>query len=254
MVKKQPIRSPGIVRGGYYISPDKSRAVKIPTRFEDDTQRDIFYDKVPDLCPICHKGIDVRTILAYRSAINIDDAQVIFQCPCQDCLKFFIGYYRGNPREDYYYLDGMKPVIPEDREFGNIIMSISPQFAKIFNEASYAEQMNLFSICGIGYRKALEFLIKDYVIGLMTTEGKQNIREEYLGDVIKNHIDHQPIKDNAERAVWLGNDESHYVRIWDDKDLHDLKNLIELTVKWIELVKMSQNYKYQMPQGKKIKK
>ena len=34
-------------------------------------------------------------------------------------------------------------------------------------------------------------------------------------------------------ATWLGKDETHYVRIWNDKDIEDLKMLMQLTVYWI---------------------
>lgn len=36
--------------------------------------------------------------------------------------------------------------------------------------------------------------------------------------------------------MWLGNDETHYVRRWEEKDLSDLKRLISMTVSWIDLV------------------
>ena len=44
------------------------------------------------------------------------------------------------------------------------------------------------------------------------------------------------------RAVWLGNDETHYVRKWEDKDISDLKRLIKLTVNWIENNLLTQDY------------
>ncbi len=228
--------------------------MELKTRFDDNNERKVSYTKIPNECPICHRGIDVRIIEVYRKDILANVAQIVFQCPYQDCLRFFIGYYRINPH-DYYDLVGVLPILPEERQFSDIIKSISPLFVNIYNESSYAEQLDLQNICGVGYRKALEFLIKDYAISLATTETqKQCIKEEYLGDVIKDYIDYESIKENAERAAWLGNDETHYVRLWGDKELSDLKNLIELTITWIDLVKMSQKYKEQMPQGKKIKK
>lgn len=42
------------------------------------------------------------------------------------------------------------------------------------------------------------------------------------------------IKNVAKRAAWLGNDETHYVRKWASKDVTNLKQLIELVVRWIE--------------------
>ncbi len=41
------------------------------------------------------------------------------------------------------------------------------------------------------------------------------------------------VRQCAERAIWLGNDETHYERRWMGKDLQDLKVLTKLTVNWI---------------------
>jgi hypothetical protein len=49
----------------------------------------------------------------------------------------------------------------------------------------------------------------------------------------------------------LGNDETHYVRKWEDKDLTDLKTVIELTLHWIEMAEMTDSVMNDMPEGKK---
>lgn len=48
-------------------------------------------------------------------------------------------------------------------------------------------------------------------------------------------IDNPKIKEIAKRATWLGNDETHYFRKWEDKDLNDLKKLIEIVVYFISM-------------------
>jgi len=55
-----------------------------------------------------------------------------------------------------------------------------------------------------------------------------------LGNVIKEYIEDQFVQQLAERAVWLGNDETHYERKWNRKDIHDLKELVRLTMNAIE--------------------
>ena len=54
----------------------------------------------------------------------------------------------------------------------------------------------------------------------------------------------------AKRALWLGNDETHYLRKWEDKDLTDLRKLIDLTIHWIEMEKLSEEYIEDMPDKK----
>ena len=124
---------------------------------------------------------------------------------------------------------------PKKKEFSDIINSISSQFVSIYNQAYFAEQINLDQICGVGYRKSLEFLIKDYLISKETEKQvKENIRKKFLNNCIQDHVQNDNIKNVAKRAVWLGNDETHYVRVWANKDVKNLKQLIDLTVRWIE--------------------
>ena len=124
---------------------------------------------------------------------------------------------------------------PSYREFSETINNISPSFTKIYNQSFCAEQLSLDQICGVGYRKALEFLIKDYLMnGLEDETRKENIKKKFLSNCIQEDVSDERIKSVARRAVWLGNDETHYVRIWEDKDVSDLKKLIDLTVRWIE--------------------
>jgi hypothetical protein len=59
------------------------------------------------------------------------------------------------------------------------------------------------------------------------------------------------VKQMARRAAWLGNDETHYSRKWEDKDLHDLKKVLELTMDWISMEELTKSVIAEMPEGKK---
>lgn len=59
------------------------------------------------------------------------------------------------------------------------------------------------------------------------------IKRTLLGPLIKDRVNDANVKRCAERAVWLGNDETHYERKWQGKDIGDLKKLIVLTVNWV---------------------
>jgi hypothetical protein len=69
-----------------------------------------------------------------------------------------------------------------------------------------------------------------------------------LANCIATCIDDDKIKQMAKRAAWLGNDETHYVRKWADKDLNDLKNLISLTRHWIEMDQLTKDFVKDMPE------
>ena len=67
-----------------------------------------------------------------------------------------------------------------------------------------------------------------------------------LYNCIINYIDDPMTQSVAKRATWLGNDETHYLRKWEDKDIKDLKTLLQLTMNSIENQLLVQSYESEM--------
>ena len=174
-------------------------------------------------CPFCHSIIVPNYLFV--------DRDVLFaSCPNEDCRNHFaLCLEKGK------YTKVVPNAIPKCRSFSEIVNALSANFVTIYNQAYHAEQARLDQICGVGYRKALEFLIKDYLISKESDQQTiENIKKKFLGNCIQENVQNDNIKEVAKRAVWLGNDETHYVRVWEDKDVQYLKKLIDLTVRWIE--------------------
>jgi hypothetical protein len=228
---------------------------QITVLYNDTSQRSINLTFVPDECPLCHRGTDPHTYFAYcdKNKWTKDDClQVLYRCTWEDCQGLFITYYsaQNNNCDNFPNFNYSKPAHKKDRTFSKTIQDISPSFITIYNQANSAEQDGLMEICGVGYRKAIEFLIKDYLIGLNNSD-KEKIEEMRLGTCIEEKLDNLNIKAMAKRATWLGNDETHYRRKWVNKDLTDLKRLIDATISWIELVKLTEDTQSNMPDNKK---
>ena len=99
-------------------------------------------------CPFCHALVNPKYICLH-------DQSLFAVCPNSDCNKHFIltSDYTGSCFEE------VEPnSIPGKRVFSNTIRKVSPDFEKIYNQAYHAEQIHLDQICGVGFRKALEFL------------------------------------------------------------------------------------------------
>jgi hypothetical protein len=200
------------------------------------------YDCDPDTCPICHAHLAPKRITATISQDESGERlQIVFRCTRRTCDNLFIAIYRVAKPGAQYTLAKLTPMTPQEESFSDLIKGVSPSFVKIYNQAIAAESLELDQISGIGLRKALEFLIKDFAIKQRPTD-EELIKKSFLGTVIKEHIDDVRLKSVAERATWLGNDETHYVRKWIDKDITDLKTLIKLSVNWIENVLLSEHY------------
>jgi len=220
--------------------------------YRDDQNRtgSCSISSTPDTCPICGQGIEPVFRHAFkRGSVTDESLELVFRCPKQRCDHLFVAYYHpvrpGVSMGDYFVLSGSRlPLKLEYKEFSDIIKNISKQFDRIYNQAMLAEENGLDQICGPGYRRALEFLVKDYLIAQSPHE-ESKMKEMWLGNAMQK-INNENIKICAQRAVWLGNDETHYVRIWEDKDIENLKGLIGLVVSWIESEEKTKKYKEEM--------
>ncbi|MBB1059276.1 DUF4145 domain-containing protein [Marilutibacter spongiae] len=210
-------------------------------------------DHFPDVCPQCHHAIEPKyemtRELGFLQSHVEKRIDVFFSCPRQSCRASFIAFYTVPPGVSsqlaIYDLDSVAPQMSKIPTLPDRVSSLSPSFVEIYSQADVAEQSNLDQICGCGYRKALEFLIKDFACHYHPAQ-IETIRGATLATVIRNHIDERSIKTRAELASWLGNDETHYVRKWSDKDLNDLKALLELTVAAVNHHLLADHYQSEM--------
>jgi len=203
-----------------------------------------------DYCPICHKGVEPININNYLIGSNSDILQRIYRCPRNQCGRIFLANYVKSPNRTYYFKnleprEHKEPLLPE------LLKENFPDFCEIYNQAMIADERNLKEIAGIGLRKSLEFLIKGFIIKNLesdnnNTENIDKVKKSFLGLCIKEYIDDPIIKRRAERAAWLGNDETHFFRKWPEKDLTDLKKLLEITTSSIQTHLLDKKYQKEM--------
>lgn len=112
------------------------------------------------------------------------------------------------------------------------LKKVSEDFVKIYTQSHKAEQLGFDKICGMGYRKALEFLVKDFAINLHPKE-VEKIKKQTLAQCIENFIDSPKIKTLSKASAWIGNDETHYCRQHEDYNIDHLKAFINAIVSYI---------------------
>jgi len=204
--------------------------------YEPDDKLHINID-LPNKCPHCKVANIPFFVDSYfvpnRFANNLF-ISTGFVCP--GCEKFYYASYIAQDRVErpnLHYIS-IIPLSSADKEdFSQNINEISPMFCSIYNEAYAAEQQGLNEICGMGYRKALEFLVKDFAIRNNPSDDEA-IKAKALGRCIEEYIDNQRIKSLAKASAWLGNDETHYERRLQGYDLENLKAFIKALVSIIE--------------------
>ncbi len=223
-------------------------------------------------CPRCHsliatRELEFRKIWWSLQTTNITNRklnnywnedylnQELFRCTNKKCTTLIIKEY--DPHDDNnakYY-----PSNPKYFDFSQYsnIEKISPNFIKLYNDSWHIEQLWYKEIAGPWYRKAIEFLIKDFVIYSEANKEetkdenndkfKETIGKMNLQQCINKHIKDDQLKEMASRAYWIGNDQTHYYKKRENKDIDNLKDMIEITMHFIEKWLRFQSYMKDMP-------
>lgn len=199
----------------------------------------------PSVCPICDHSIEpiyLHNNIFINNIVNKHIFFVFFKCPhCHNCFISSYDLFESGVDNSGYTVYSQRFLIQscpshfKEENFETCISTLSPSFVKIYNQSLAAEHYGLDEIAGIGYRKALEFLIKDFLI-IHESKDANKVNSTALGCCIDTMIDNPQLKTAASRATWLGNDQTHYEQKYTDKDIKDLKKLIKLSVNWMEMI------------------
>lgn len=197
--------------------------------------------EIPNTCPHCHFG-NTPNVVKYGDLKPNLESHFPLLMQCSNCKKYFaLSYdieFTGNYNDTaimhlspYEYKPSINYDLPENLDV------VSPSFKEIYTQSSYAEGANLNQIAGVGYRKSIEFLVKDYLIYLLNHNDfpeKVTINNKEVNpteEIIKNTtlspvigiIPSSKIRRLALASTWLGNDETHYTRKYEDKDINSMK-------------------------------
>lgn len=199
------------------------------------------YDE-PEECPICQHAIAPTELYLNSYKDNQNNYHLVGLYLCKHCYQAFVAHYNAElyVSEFRTELSYIAPKQYRKEGFDPAIESLSPQFTKIYNQANAAEIAGLDEIAGLGYRKAMEFLVKDFCIHKHPEESER-IKSIPLSQCIKTYVDNPEIQTLAERSAWIGNDEAHYIRKQEGRDVSDMKSFIRAMVYFVGMVLITED-------------
>lgn len=197
--------------------------------------KDFVFLGVPKECPHCNKLAQMDIVNMIRGPNkNIDLTLVVFQCMA--CRELVVGRYIGILNGFNLYIERNKTPFYPNKEYTAIdfpeeINKVSPYFQSIYNQAAKAEHYGCIDIAGAGFRKATEFLVRDFAIYKNENKKEKILNTSAPKNVIRNFLNEYPrISRAAMASLELGNDEVHYSKIYTEYALKDLKSFIEIAV------------------------
>ena len=209
---------------------------------------------MPTECPCCHKTMasDLTPIIAVNNLLPSDaikddeeDFKARSECTvtsiyrCTSCNSLFTLWSRHKLETSEHRktewtceIQNLYPFNTHVTVFSEEINELSPEFVSIYNQSELAEAQTLDELCGMGYRRALEFLVDAYIRKIHPDESIAPNLE--LSKKINDYIYNSKIKTLAEKSAWLGNDATHIVNKHPDRDVTDMKKFIKAITTMID--------------------
>lgn len=196
------------------------------------------------ICPHCkhniHPSLEAWAGSIYQNfSTNELPEEIYATLSCPHCHKFYFEifescHYLSLDRHAYKSINVYPTPTPKIELPADIITDY-PKFKEIYTEAATAEQNKLFEICGMGYRKALEALVKSYALEISPNESEAIYKEPLMATIKRFPSD--KISTLAQAAAWLGNDQTHFVVKHPEYDLEQLKTFIKALCQFIQYEK-----------------
>lgn len=183
----------------------------------------------PITCPHCAVNTDSSCVHGFSC---IDDPQnekislIIFIWRCTVCKKIYVSLHYCDDKQTSFV--GMLPQIVNSFS-DNLFEKYSPRFVELYNQALHAESTGDFNLAAVGFRSALEILIKDYAINCLH-ENPDIISSKTLFNVISEYLDTSELIKSADVIRILGNDHTHYKKEYPQHDFSLLKEYMTIFI------------------------
>lgn len=184
--------------------------------------------KKPITCPYCDNYIEPVPVEFSRLPYDASSTALLVSYRCPACNKKFIGIYVLNGDNADYL--SMVPIANEEK-LSDAFDKISPRFVAIHQQAFRAEARGDTEISIVGYRTAMEILLKDYAVGML-----KEPEAEVSGKGLRKTIDDYAPKEVAAAADVvriIGDDYTHYVNGHPDVEFDEFKNYYDALLSYI---------------------
>lgn len=193
------------------------------------------YNKVtllkPQTCPHCSVNTDAHYVQQSKTSdFDTSGTELItFIWRCTACKKIFVSFH-GYKNKQCTYLDRFPKISTQfnDPE----IEKISPRFIEMYNQALHAEDDGGYNLAAVGFRSALEILIKDYAV-ICLGKSKDDVSSKKLIGAITEYLGESDLIKTADVVRILGNDHTHYERKYPEYDFNLLKSYMNIFISQI---------------------
>lgn len=218
----------------------KVKSIHAPTSNSDVLNIELSFQ---DICPLCGYGFDMASsshhFHDYFSMDQLPFKVISLHC-CSHCHKLFVTEHEIWPQSNDRYFDRMQQTYPMEIEglglspIPKSIQELSPRFIDIYMQVTMAKFHRLSEIYGMGMRKALECLIKDYALYKYPSL-EDEIARKPLARCVTDFIDNDKIQKLSTTCRIIGNNETHWRNQNTQEDIEIMERMLQNIMQYIQL-------------------
>lgn len=184
-----------------------------------------------ETCPFCGYGTDGPLDGLGKVPYNTNEELFAVSIKCTHCAKHFVALYvHSKDPQTLSYLSCFP--LPSGTALHPGLASMSPRFVELHTQAEKAELSGLLDIAAMGYRAAIEVLVKDFAkVELNIPEGE--VEQKKLAAAISTYLKEESLINTADVVRILGNDYAHYKRSFPEHDFTILKHYYDIFVRLV---------------------
>lgn len=187
----------------------------------------------PAQCPYCGLGCD-PLILNHNLVSPFTSRPphfVFLVLQCTACKKLFTATYMvENAHSSLCCMTPEHSDVFSDEQLENL----SPRFIEMYNQALRAKDNGDLNLAAIGYRTALEILVKDYAINELH-EPREKVVNKKLFPAISEYLPANTLIKAADVIRILGNDHTHYERKYPEFDFKLLQEYMDIFINLVRV-------------------
>lgn len=183
------------------------------------------YEK-PMSCPYCGVHTDAIATDAQYFYLSGNKRALVVAYQCTRCKKQFLAIYI---REDKQLTLNTIIPIAENDEVHEGLKEVSPEFERIHQQAYRAELRGDIDLAAIGYRTALEVLVKDFAIKVLG-EKEEEVARKKLAQAIEDYSGSVELMSTSDVVRMLSNDYTHYLKKYENISFETLKHYYNVTI------------------------
>lgn len=207
--------------------------------FTDECGRNRRVDlEIPGQCPFCARFITptLRDTNYFLSDDRYKSSMMAYWS-CNGCAQVFaVRYNLVGTWIDVMKcnIDSLCPPLLSLTAVDERIQQVSSRFVDLLRQAETAKANGLTDIAGMGFRKALECLLKDALVFLGRKTHDEVCRMS-LANAVASFSDNPRLKKASDNARVLGNEYTHYETRYEGYDLDTLQKLISVALHWLTM-------------------